>query len=166
MVSQLPDENLDNVLNFNRHKTAKTFGPLRKCASVGVLKALKLHCELPLRESEYLFTLHTDAETVICAHLVQCAFFTLGHDGAVHNANFIRKLFGALVAVGEGSYGSQWKRAVGDLAQIDAHSAAMALSTHYNVSDKTKSGVVKKAMRAFSRCSEGDATKMARGKAE
>ena len=52
---------------------------------------------------------------------------------------------------GEGSYGAEWNQIVEDLAMIDAHSATMARSVHYNVSDeKTRESVIKKkTMRAY-----------------
>ena len=138
MIGQLSNPNTENILTFHRQKTALVYGPLRKWAPRVVPQALRLYNDLPLRESEFFFTPHTDVPQVICAHLVQCASVTLGHRGAVPNTNFIRKLFATLIASGEGVFGDEWNRAIDDLARIDAHSAEMARSVHYNVSDKIK----------------------------
>ena len=149
MMQQLAKEDLGNVLKFARHKTALTYGPLKKWAPESLLKALRMYSELPLGPSEYFWTPHTRAQTLIVSHVLQCASVTVGHKGAVPSTNFVRKLFTSLVASGESVDAITWNTAIDDLVKIDAHSAAMARSVHYDVSDMIDGGVIKKSVRAF-----------------
>ena len=149
MLQQLANENLGNVLKFARHKTALTYGPLKKWAPESLLKALRMYSELPLGPSEYFWTPHTKAQTLIVSHVLQCACVTVGHKGAVPSTNFVRKLFTSLVSSGESVDSITWNTAIDELAKIDAHSAAMARSIHYDVSDMIDGGVIKKSVRAF-----------------
>ena len=85
----------------------------------------------------------------VCRIFLQCAAITLGHPGAVPNSNFVRKLFATQTSAGDAVDKKSWKKAVKDLASIDAHSAKMAETIHYNLSDRVNNGVVKKSVRAF-----------------
>ena len=97
-VAQLAREDWGNVLKFARHKTARTRGPLTKGTLESLSKALRTHSELPLGPSEYFWTPHTKAQTLIVSHVLQCACVTVGHKGAVPSTNFARKLFTSLAA--------------------------------------------------------------------
>ena len=84
--------NLGNILKFAMHETALVYGPLRKRAPENLLKALRVYSELPLGPSEYFWTPHTKAQTLIASHVLQCAADTVGHKGTVHSTIFVRKL--------------------------------------------------------------------------
>ena len=81
-------------------------------------------------------TPHTTVKHVTVSTLLKKASETFGIPGAVPSANFIRKLFGSLTPAGQKVVESEWQRAVNDLASIDAHTAKVALSRSYNVSDR------------------------------
>ena len=82
-----------------------------------------MYSELPRGPSEYLWTVHTKAQTLIVSHVLQCASVTVGHKGAVPPSNFVRKLLTSLVASGESVDSVTWNTAIDDLAKIDARSA-------------------------------------------
>lgn len=149
MVSQLLTEDHQNILTFTRHKTVKVYGPLKKWVPNSVWKALVMYSELPIRRCEYFFTPHTASEKIIASHVLQCACVTLGYPGAVPNTNYVRKLYATLISAGETIEAESWDRAIQDLATIDAHSATMARSIHYDVSDRIVGGVIKKSVRSF-----------------
>ena len=132
MTAQLVG-NHKNVFMFRKRKTKKKFGPLKKWLPTGVMHALKLYAELPLRDCPCFWTPHTDTKKVIVTHILQCASETLGHTGAVPNTTFVRKLFGTLDAAGEDASAASYEEAIKDLALIDAHSAKMAVSAHYKL---------------------------------
>ena len=108
-----------------------------------------MYLDLPLRENNYFWVPHTSAEQVIVSNVLQCAAVTLGHPDAIPNTTFIRKLFATHTAAGEIQDECVWEKAIKDLAKIDAHSARVAMSVHYNLSDRIKGGVIKKSVRAF-----------------
>ena len=68
-VQQLAKEDLGNILKCARHESALTHGPLRKRAPENLLKALRMYSELLLGPSEFLWTLHTKAQTLIVSHI-------------------------------------------------------------------------------------------------
>ena len=111
--------------------------------------ALRLFSALTLGESQLFVTPHTSVKQVTVSILLQKASATLGHPKAVPNTNFIRKLYATPMEAGETLEQSDWERAVPDLASIDAHSAAMAMSQSHNVSDRIHGGVVKKSVRSY-----------------
>ena len=88
-------------LKFARHETALTYGPLRKRAPENLLKALGMHSELPLGPSEYFWTPHTKAQTLIASNFLQCASVTVGHKGVVPSTIFVRKQLTRPAASGE-----------------------------------------------------------------
>ena len=94
-----------------------------------------MHFELPLRPSEYFWTSHTRAQTLILSNVLQCASVTVGHKGVVPSTIFARKLLTSPVASGESVDSVAWRTAVDDLAKIDAHCAVVARSVHYDASD-------------------------------
>ena len=108
-----------------------------------------MHSELPLGPSEYLWTPHTKAQTLIVSNVLQCASVTVGHRGTVPSTNFARKLLTPLVASGESADSVARSTAVDDLAILDAHSAAVARSALYDVRDMIDGGVTKKSACAF-----------------
>ena len=61
----------------------------------------------------------------------------------------VRKLFGTLICAGHSASGTEYEQAIDDLAEIDAHSATMARTVHYNVSDRIEGGMIKKSVRSF-----------------
>ena len=78
---------------------------------------------------------------------LQCAAVTVGHRGAVPSTIFVRKLLKWLQ--GESADSVAQTTAIDDLAKIDAHSAAVARTVHYDASDMIDGGVIKKSVRAF-----------------
>ena len=148
MNTQLSVEEHKNTLVFHNHKMWKFYGSLKIWIPNSAWQALQMYSELPMRDNVYFMTPHGTAEKVLIAHLLQNAFETLGHKGAIPNTNFVRKLLATLISAGE-SVGESWTHAVEDLAHIDAHSAKMAMSVHYDMSDRNNGGVIKKSVRAF-----------------
>ena len=148
-MQQLAEEDLGISLKFARHETALTYGPLRKRAPENLLKALGMHSELPLGPSEYFWTPHTKAQTLIASNVLRCASVTVGHKGVVPSTIFVRKLLARLVASGETADSVARSTAIDDLANLDAHSAAVARSVHCDASDMSDGGVTKKSVRAF-----------------
>ena len=61
-VQQLAKEDLGDNLKFAGHETALT-------ALENLLKALRMHSEIPLEPSEFFWTLHTKAQTLIVSHI-------------------------------------------------------------------------------------------------
>ena len=86
---------------------------------------------------------------VIVTQKLQCASVALGHRSAFANITFVCQLFGTLVAAGEDASVESHEKVINDLALVDAHSAKMACSVHYNVSDRIKGGVIQKSVRSF-----------------
>ena len=121
-------------------KTALTYGPLKKWAPESLLKALRMYSQLPLRPSEYFWTSHTRAQTLILSNVLQRASVTVGHKGVVPSTIFVRKLLTRLVACGESADSVARSTAIDDLAKIDAHSAVVARSVHCDVTDKSDGG--------------------------
>ena len=80
-VQQLAKEDPGNILMCARHETALTHGPLRKRAPENLFKTLRMYSELPLGPSEFLWTAHTKAQTLIVSNVLQCASVTVGHKG-------------------------------------------------------------------------------------
>jgi len=138
-----------NVVKFLQHKTQNVYGPLLKWVPPALLKALRMYSQLPMRDNPFFLTPHTNAEKVEVAKLLVTASTVLGQPGAVPSSNFIRKLFATKVSAGSVVSEQTWKAAVEDLAAIDAHSVAMAQSSHYDVSDMMKSAIVTKSLKAF-----------------
>ena len=149
MKRQLARQNDENVFKFKKHKTAKFYGPLLKWLPNSVVHSLRLSCGLPLRRNKYFWTRHTPMKKVCAAHILQCASVTLEHEGACPNTNFSRKLFGTLICAGHSASGTEYEQAIDDLAEIDAHSATMARTVHYNVSDRIEGGIIKKSVKSF-----------------
>ena len=114
-----------------------------------LLKAHRVYSELPLGPSEYFWTPHTQAETLIASNVLQCASVTVGHEGVVPSTIFVRKLLTRPVVSGESVDSVARSTAIDDLAKIDAHGAAVARSVHYDVSDMIDGCVMKKSVRAF-----------------
>ena len=108
-----------------------------------------MYSELPLGPSEFLWTPHTKAQTLIVSNVLQCVSVTVGHKGVVPSTIFVRKQLTRLVASGESAESVARSTAVDDLAKIDAHSAAVARSVHCDVTDMIDGGVIKKSVRAF-----------------
>ena len=113
------------------------------------LKAPRVYSELPLGPSEYFWTPHTKAQTLVASNVLQCASVTVGHRGTVPSANCVRKLLARLVASGETADSVARSTAIDHLAKIDAQSAAVARSVHCDVTDMSDGGVIKKSVRAF-----------------
>jgi hypothetical protein len=149
VLEQLAREVQDNIIIHHDHKTKKFYGPLLKWAPKSLLEAFNMYSELPMRDSLYFVTSHTATDIVCSSHVLQCASKTFGHPGAIPNSNFVRKLFATVAASEDTIDPATWNRAVEDLAQLDAHSAQMARSIHYNLSDRIKGGVIKKSVRAY-----------------
>ena len=92
MAQQLAKEDLGITLKCARHERALTYGPLRKRAPENLLKALGMYSQLPLGPSEYFWTPHTKAQTLIaCRTFFRCASVTVGHKGVVPSTIFVRK---------------------------------------------------------------------------
>ena len=108
-----------------------------------------MYSELPLGPSEFFWTPHTKAQTLIVSNVLQCASVTVGHKGVVPSTIFVRKLLTSPVATGESADSGARSTAINDLAKIDAHSAAVARSVHCDVTDMSDGGVTKKSVRAF-----------------
>ena len=140
-LQQPAKEESGDILKCARHETALIYSPLRKRAPENLLKALRVHSELPLEPSEFFWTLHTKAQTPMLSHILQCAPVTVGHEGAVLSTNFVRKQLTRLVASGESADSVARSTAVDDLAKIDAHGAAVARSVHCDASDMIDWGV-------------------------
>ena len=149
VLQQLLQEPFDNIIIHLHHKTKDFYGPLLKWAPNSLLEAFLLYFMLPMRESEYAIVSHTPTDIVCASHVLQCACKTFGHPGAVPNTNFVRKLFATTISMGGGPDENAFANAVDDLANIDAHSAVMARSIHYDLSDRIKGGVIKKSVRSF-----------------
>ena len=73
---------------------------------------------------------------------------TFGHQGACTGTNFIRKLYQTYTSSSDGS-AEKFNRDVQDLAELDAHSYAMATSLHYDLSDFVTGPLIKKSVKAF-----------------
>lgn len=137
------------VYKFVRHKTAETYGPQLKWVPAAVAEAIWLYQQLPIRKNKYWLVPHSKAMMVCVASLLQDASATLGYPGAVPNSNFIRKLFHTKVAEGDVVAEQTWLSLMKDLAAIDCHSIAIANSEHYDLSERTQGGIVKKSHRAY-----------------
>ena len=86
------ERKLGNILKIARHETALTWGPLRNKALENLLKALRMYSELLIEPSEFFWTLHTKAQTLIASNVLQCASVSVGHEGTILSTNFVRKL--------------------------------------------------------------------------
>ena len=61
----------------------------------------------------------------------------------------MRKLFATIAATGDNFDETTFSNAVKDLAELDAHSAKMAMTIHYNLSDRITGSVINKSRKAF-----------------
>ena len=151
VLEQILEDPWGSIITHYNHKTKKYYGPILKWAPSSLQEAFLMYSSLPFRDSDYFIVSHTPTDIICCSHVLQCACRTFGHPGAVPNTNFVRKLFATVAGTGEDVDEASWAKAVDDLANIDAHSADMARSIHYDLRDKIKGGVIKKSMRAFFR---------------
>ena len=104
---------------------------------------------MPLGEGTYFLRSHTSSNSpIIVSHILGIACKTFGHQGACAGTNFIRKLYQTYTSSFDGST-AKLSKDVQDLAEIDAHSYAMATSLHYGLSDFGTGPLIKKSVRAF-----------------
>ena len=104
---------------------------------------------MPLGEGTYFLRSHTSSNSpIIVSHILGIACKTFGHQGACAGTNFIRKLHQTYTSSFDGST-AKFSKDVQDLAEIDAHSYAMATSLHYGLSDFGTGPLIKKSVRAF-----------------
>ena len=151
MMAQLAGELIQkNILVFLKHKTDEVYGPLKKWVPNNVIQALKWYSQLPLGESKYFITAHSKGgDMVYMSHILHCACITLGHPGACPGTNFLRKLYHTYTSAEGGNLGDKFNNDLKDLAEIDAHSEAMANSLFYDLSDMVEGPLIKKSIRAF-----------------
>ena len=142
-------EDWDNIITINNHTTKKFYGPLKKWVPNSLHMAFLMYSLMPLRESELFIVSHTPTDHVCAAHILQCACRTFGHPGAVPDTKFVRKLFATYAATKGPIDETAFSSAVQELADVDAHTAAMALSIHYNLSDRVTGSVIKKSLRSY-----------------
>ena len=114
------------------------------------MHSLRLYSNIPRGVNKFFWTLHSDANKVCVAHILQCASVTLGLEGACPNTNFIRKLFGTLICAGAQAPAALSTSRQSTTWQRSTHiRPTMARTIHYNVSDRIKGGIIKKSVRSF-----------------
>ena len=125
MAQQSAKEESGNILKCARHQTALIYSPLRKRAPENLLKALRMHSELPLEPCEFFFGSAREKHK----HSSFPTFFSVRLSLLGIKVLFLlRFLFAncSLVASGESVDSVARSTAIDDLAKMDAHSAGMA----------------------------------------
>ena len=132
-----------------KHKTKATYGPLLKWVPQAVLKALRMYAELPLRANPYFWVPHTPTEQVTVDCVLRKGCTTLGYPGAADSTNFVRKVFHTMISCGGVKSKKERDELMKDLADLDAHSYSMANSAHYDISNFTRTEIVRKSINIY-----------------